>query len=419
MELTFLGGAREVGRSAVLFSGKKRVLIDYGVKLHGEGNKETEYPLKLKKPINAYVMSHAHLDHSGAACALYDNASVPCLATYPTQALSQMLITDLIKIAKGKVPFAHGSYKKLMQNFFPAIYGREFEIGGGHHDVKLTLHDAGHIPGAAISEIVSEGKKIVYTADFKMGETLLHEGAKPVEDVDVLVTESTYSNREHPDRAESERDMREEIITTLEAGGNVLLPAFAVGRSQELAMLVYGFGLDVPVYLDGMAKGASEIILQYPKYVRDANALSEALAAVEWIEGPAQRRKALSEPSVIISTAGMLSGGPAINYLLRMNGDKKSKVIFTGYCVEGTNGWHLMKSHKINVEREWVQIELPVKYYDLSAHAGHGDLMRFINAAAPEKILCVHGDHCDEFAEDLKTKGYDAHAPKAGETVQI
>ena len=183
MELTFLGGTREVGRSAVLFSGKKRVLIDYGVKLHGEGNKETEYPLKLKKPIDAYVMSHAHLDHSGFAPALYDNASIPCLATYPTQALSQMLITDLIKIAKGKVPFARGSYKKMLQNFFPVVYERELEIGG-RGGVKLKLHDAGHIPGAAISELVSEGKRIVYTADFKMQDTLLHKAAEPVPDTD-------------------------------------------------------------------------------------------------------------------------------------------------------------------------------------------------------------------------------------------
>ncbi|VVC03780.1 Beta-Casp domain protein [Candidatus Burarchaeum australiense] len=419
MELTFLGGAREVGRSGVLFSGKKRVLLDYGVKLNGDSEGKPDFPLKLRKPIDAYIMSHAHLDHSGLAPALYDGVPpMPCLATYPTQALSEMLITDYIKIAKGKVPFSRSAFKRLVQNFFPVMYERELEIGT-HGGVKLTLHDAGHIPGAAISELVTEGKRIVYTGDFKMQDMLMHTGAQPVKDVDVLITESTYSDREHPDRKDLEQQFREDILRTLESGGSVLLPAFAVGRSQELAMLVYQFGLDVPIYLDGMAKGASEVILQYPKYVRDPHALSEALGAVEWVESPAQRRAALDAPSVIISTAGMLSGGPAINYLLRMNGNQHSKIIFTGYCVEGTNGWHLMRSHKINVEKEWVKIDLPIKYYDFSAHAGRSDLLKFIEAASPEKIICMHGDKCEEFAAGLAEKGYDAQAPKMGETVQI
>jgi len=419
MELTFLGGAHEVGRSAVLFSGKKNVLLDYGVKLNEKKSRETEYPLKLKKHVDALIVSHAHLDHSSYSPMLYNHASVPCIATYPTQALMQMLITDFLKIAGRKAPFPRSAFKRMVRDFFPAVYNREYDIT--HGGVKFKLHDAGHIPGSAMVELNSEGKKIVYTGDFNMRDTMLQKGAEPLEDVDVLIIESTYGDREHTDRKEVVRKMKEDVMRTVEDGGNVLMPCFAVGRSQEVVMLLREFDREMPIYLDGMAKGASEIMLNYPKYVRDPHALSEALGSIGWLERASERRLALDEPGVIVSTAGMLTGGPAPKYMLRMNGNPKAKVIMTGFCVENTNGWHLKRNHRIKVDNEWVDIHLPVKDYDLSAHVGKSDLMKFIDAASPEKVLCMHGDAevCDGFAEELRGKGYDAHAPNGGETVKL
>ncbi|MFA6036085.1 MAG: MBL fold metallo-hydrolase RNA specificity domain-containing protein [Candidatus Micrarchaeia archaeon] len=416
MDITMLGAAREVGRSAILFSGEKRVLMDYGAKIM-KGEADNDYPMRLARGVDAFVLSHAHLDHCGAVPILYDHFHMPCLATYPTQALAQLIITDFIKIAGRKIPFSMNCYKRMVQNFFPVAYERELDIGG--KKTKLTLHDAGHIPGAAMCELNTGGKKYVYTGDFKLEDTLLHKAAAQIENANVLVTESTYSEKEHPPRAEAIEKMMEEISATVEAGGTVLLPAFAIGRAQELVMLLHQHDMGLDVYLDGMAKGASEVILNYPGYVRDPNALAEALNGVTWVETPAQKRQALKGGGVIVSTAGMLDGGPALGYLVRMNGQPENRVIFTGYCVENTNGWHLINEKRVKAEREWVEITLPVSYYDLSAHAGRKDLFDFVKKASPEKVLCVHGDTCEQFAEELKLLGFDAYAPKLGETVKV
>ena len=413
MRLSFLGAAGEVGRSAVLLESDKRVLLDYGVKL-GE---RVEYPMPVQGGISAYVPSHAHLDHCGFSPALFEHDAPPVFATYPTMALSSLLIKDSMKVTRirgERMPYSTFSFRKFESSFIPLSYGKPFQLT---NQTSITLHDAGHIPGAAIVDVRSQRRRVVYTGDFKLEETRLHRGADFVEKVDVLVMESTYSNREHPERKSLERKLVYEIRTTLESGGNVLLPSFAVGRSQELLILMADLLPDADVFLDGMSRAATRIIMDYPSYVKDAAALRRGARNARWVESDAHRRKALERPSVIISSAGMLEGGPALSYLLKLN--PRSKVILTGYQIPGTNARMLVDERKVEVDGIVTEIDVPVEYLDMSAHAGRKELLEFVRRANPEKVFCVHGDWCEEFARELREMGYDAHAPKLGKSYEV
>jgi len=413
MRLHFLGAAREVGRSAILLETRKRIMLDYGVKL----GQRSEYPMPAQGSLDAYVLSHAHLDHCGSSPTLYEHANIPCFTTYPTQALSSLLIKDSMKISRlrgEQVPFSSFSFKKYEQAFIPLGYRKPFQLT---NDIRLTLLDAGHIPGSAMVELYSERKRVLYTGDLKLEPTRLHAGADIAEKVDILIMESTYSDTEHPDRAKLEKQLAKEIRGTIEQGGTALLPSFAVGRSQELLILLSELLPEADVWLDGMSKTATQIIADYPSYIRDANALRKAMRNAEWVETEAQRRKAVSEPGAIISSAGMLEGGPALSYLLRLN--QNSKIILTGYQIEETNARMLLEKKKIDVDGIVTDINLPVEYLDMSAHAGRSDLLRLVKKTNPEKIFCIHGDACEAFAQELCGMGYEAYAPAMGNTFEV
>jgi len=173
----------------------------------------------------------------------------------------------------------------------------------------------------------------------------------------------------------------------------------------------------VKIFLDGMAKTASEIMLDYPSYLKNAKYLRNCLRSAEWVNSPAQRKKALSKPSVIVSPAGMLDGGPSLRYALSLN--EESEIILTGFQVPGTHGRMLLEEKKMRVNGIIQDVKTPVKYYDFSAHASRSDLFEFVDRASPERIFCIHGDSCESFAEQLRSKGYDAVAPKNGESFEV
>ncbi|MBI4399384.1 MBL fold metallo-hydrolase [Candidatus Micrarchaeota archaeon] len=409
MELSFLGGANEVGRSAILLESDKKFLLDYGVKLFGG----PQYP-RLLDSLDVLVTSHAHLDHIGQTPVLFDRFKIPWITTYPTQPIAGRLLIDSMKIDK-EIQFDSTDFDKLMNSFFPLPYEKEFHFS----KTSITFHDAGHIPGSAMTELKVNGKKIVYTGDFNSKETKLHNGAKTIQNIDTLIIESTYSNREHPDRKDVEKKLKEEVKKTLDDGGTVLLPCFAVGRTQEMLQVLDSLNLNADIYLEGMGAGVTNIILDYPSYIRDAKALKKAFKRVNIVTGKEmwKKKKAMHGPGIIVASGGMLEGGPAIRYVLKLNKQSpKSKVIFTGYGVENTNARYLLEKGIVKRGEENIRIDLGVEYLDFSAHSGKSDLLEFIKKANPEKVFCVHGDHCPEFAERLKEQGYEAYAPKLNET---
>ncbi|NYZ77309.1 MBL fold metallo-hydrolase [Candidatus Micrarchaeota archaeon] len=412
ISLDCLGASREVGRSAFLLQTDRQILLDYGVKIFDQSGMP-KFPSENIRP-DLMLLSHAHLDHSGFIPALYKHSNIKWFATPPTEEICEILWLDSMKIMERDLPYHLSHFKRATKNFHPIPYNCPFHAG----ETEITFLDAGHISGAAITTLDYGGKRVCYTGDFKMGETNLHSGAKPVKDVDALIIESTYGNRDHPPRKELENQLIAEIRETVESGGTVLLPAFSLGRTQELISVIRKYDRSVPLFVDGMGKELSRIYLKYPGYLKDAKEFRKALQSVTLVSSIPDRKRATQIPGVIVTSAGMMSGGPVLNYLFNVNSE--SKVIFTGYCVEGTNGWKLLNEDHITKDGQDLVVDLPVEYLDFSAHAGKSDLLKFIQAANPEKVILVHGDKPELFAEELaRDFGFDAIAPLLGERIEL
>ncbi|ASI14198.1 aCPSF2 family 5'-3' exoribonuclease [Candidatus Mancarchaeum acidiphilum] len=417
MNIRILGAGQEVGRSAIMIEGEKKLMLDYGVKLE---NNVPELPVAMPN-VDGIVLSHAHLDHSGAVPTYYRNKRVPTYGTSSTLSLIDLLLEDTIKIAKKEhtMPiFSKKDLGKMSNNYVNLPYHRKIDI----NPWKLKFYDAGHISGSAISEIerpkAKSYNKIVYTGDFKLQPQLLHYGAEMVKS-DVLIIESTYANRDHPDREELISKFIAEVKETIESGGTALVPAFAVGRGQELLTMLYKNGLADVTYVDGMIRKATHLVTEGEERIKDAALLDKAIAKSSWIEEAKDRNEALSTPSVILTTAGMLTGGPVLNYIQHLN--KKSKIFLTGYQVEGTNGRMLIDQKKIILDGELKDISTPVSVYDFSAHSGKTDLYNYVRESAPNVVVCVHGseENTKLFAETLRGEGFEAYAPKVGDKIEL
>ncbi len=417
MELDFLGAAGEVGRSCVMLSTDQNIVLDCALKIHNKSDPHL-YPQPPPLPVDTVVVSHPHLDHIGFLPSLFEHHSPRVISTPPTKEIGELLLLDSAKIIieeYGTLPYKRSSHKKAMESFRVQGYHQKTVMG----DTTLTLLDAGHIPGSAQALLEYGGKKILYSGDFKLSETRMHKPAEITENVDVLITESTYANRDHPNRQDLEVQLVQRAREVVSNGGNLLLPAFAVGRTQELISIIKSQDKDLPVWVDGMGVEASRIVTGYPSYIKDPHAFRQHMESVNIVREPRDRSRVLKEPCVIISTAGMLQGGPALGYLLSLN--ERSEIIFTGYCVENTNGHNLLQHGYVEKEGEQVRPSVPIRYLDFSAHASRSELFEYVEKVNPGKVFCIHGDaaNCTQFAEELKVEGFDAYAPTLGEKVQL
>ncbi len=411
MILKFYGAAQEVGRSAIVLKLDKTFMLDYGIKLG------TEIQIPVSEPrIDALLLSHAHLDHSGDVPALYKDQDFPAFATNPTFKLSDLLLKDSINIAKKnrtKSQFNKKNLSKFKMMQRQKKYHSEFEFGNS----RISFHDAGHVCGSAITRIENEGKTIVYTGDFKLSHQLLHNGAEIVKS-NVLITESTYARKSHPIREELTKQFIDKIKETLDNGGTALIPAFAVGRGQDILAMLEKNNLTPRVFLAGMIKKASGIALNHKEFMNNPHLLENAMSHVEFIDKKHQKR-ILDEPAIILTTAGMLNGGPVLKYIDKL--PNNSHIFLTGYQVEGTNGRLLMDSGYIVDNGEKKKINTPYTFFDFSAHADKNDLIEYAKKSSPETIVCVHGDkdNAVALADDLREQGFDAYAPQLGETIKI
>lgn len=416
VKLYCLGASGEVGRSAFVLQTDRRVLLDYGVKIFDEAGKPS-YPLGVENIyLDAAIISHAHLDHSGYVPAIYKSSKIEWYATPPTYDLVNILWKDTMKIQANDLPWTNAHYKKALSHWQPLMYNHKISMG----KTNFMFRDAGHIVGAAMVKAEYNGKHILYTGDFKTESTRLHEGAKHVkEKLDALIIESTYADREHPNRNKLEAKLADEIYETINIGGTVLCPSFALGRSQEIIRIVRAHHKDVPIYLDGMAKEITRTYVKYKRYLHEYDDFINDVESITFVESIEDKRNATMGGNVIISTAGMMEGGPALNYIKYLNRD--SKIIFTGYCVEGTNGWLLQNKGQLRIEGNILDIELPVEYLDFSAHAGRSELFELVKKTNPEKVVCIHGDkeRAEKFASELTDLGYDAVAPKQGDKIEL
>jgi putative mRNA 3-end processing factor len=410
MELQFLGGAGEVGRSAVLVDG--RLLLDYGMKT----GTPPSYPVGSVDP-EAVVVSHGHLDHAGAVPALLSGRDRPPVHwTPPTRELALTLARDTLKLHGGshRCPFTENDLKRVGEVDHPHDYGEPFQAAG----YEVTFFDAGHIPGSA-HVLVDDGEtRLLYTGDFHTTSQRLVPGTTARPDADVVVCESTYSDVAHDPRADVESRFVESVRTTLYEGGTVVVPAFAIGRTQELLLVCEAH--DLPCYVDGMGQDVTRMLRSYPGYVRDADALRRAKSHARFVTGrDGQRRRIADQSTVIVTTSGMLSGGPAMTYIPAIRRNPTNKIAMTGYQVEGTPGRELLETGSAEIDGRVMPVAAQVEQYDFSAHADRQGLLGFLDSYPETRILVNHGDRCGAFAEELQDEGYAASAPALGATVDV
>jgi len=412
MRLTFLGASREVGRSAILVeSNDTSIVMDYGLKQA----EPPIYPLGIEKT-DAVILSHSHLDHCGSLPLLYRNSFPPLFGTELSLAAARILIKDSIKVARKEgytIPFDQADFKAMIRASTPKNYEDDWRF----ENFRLRLFDAGHIPGSSSIMLRSNQKSLFYSGDIKLNPTQLLDGCKLPDHVDNLVIESTYSQIDHPKREDEEARLISAVDEALELEENVLLPVFAVGRAQEVLLILENYADKIA--LDGMAKLISELLLDHPEFVKDSHRLRKVLNKVAWIRTVEEREKAMEKYPVIVTTAAMMGGGPVLSYLKNLHGRPEAKIIFTGYIVEDTPAKDLIKTGILKTAEEEYKVHCDITQLDLSAHAGRTELFEIIDRMKPQRIFCIHGENCDKFAKELESKGYDAVAPEEGESFEL
>jgi putative mRNA 3-end processing factor len=418
LQVGFLGGAREVGRIGIAVKSEKtQVLLDYGVMF----NHEPGFPMHVPpKEVDGLILTHSHLDHSGALPVFYIGGKIPLYTNKLNLELTQLLIQDFIKLSGYYLPFEYLELKTMMQSNKHLDFGAEEKVG----DMSFQLLNAGHTPGSASVLLEAEGKRLLYTGDFNTTDSQLLTGASmDYGDLDAVVIESTYANEDHTNRSELEKRFVESATEVVEKGGIVLVPAFGVGRSQEMACILAAHHFEYPVVLDGMAREASRIIMNYKEFLRDPKLFMNAMHSVDWVEGWRDRRKALKAPGVIISTAGMLKGGPAAFYVSKIGKKANSAIFLVSYQIPGTPGRELLDKGICTIDGKVRRVKALYEHFDFSSHCGASQLKEALRKLGGKpKVFVVHGDegNCELFANWAKSElGLDAVAPKTGDTFEV
>ncbi|MFH1133700.1 MAG: beta-CASP ribonuclease aCPSF1 [Nanoarchaeota archaeon] len=454
IRVSYLGGGRQVGRSCILLqTPESRILLDCGI---NPASDEEAYPL-LEAPefdineLDAVIISHAHLDHSGFLPYLFKfGYRGPVYCTAPTRDVMALLQLDMIKIARheGKEPlFSSDEVREMVKHTITLDYN---EVSDVTPDIRITLYNAGHIIGSAMVHIhVGNGlHNLVYTGDMKYGQTeLLEPASTDFPRLETLMIESTYGNKENlmPTKAECEAQFVDIVKRTMERGGKVLIPTLGVGRAQEVIILFErlvrsGEFKGVDCYLDGMISDVTAIHTAYPEYLnnkirkaifhKDENPfLSPCFKRI----GSAKERAQLIEevgPCVIIATSGMLIGGPSVEYFKTLASGSMHSLLFVNYQAEGSLGRRVQRGEKEyffgnGKNPEVTKVNMEIYTIDgLSGHSSRKQLMNFVYKAQPrpKKVIVNHGEsmRCLDLASSIhKQFRIETVAPRNLEAIRI
>ncbi|MEN1968831.1 MBL fold metallo-hydrolase [Lentibacillus sp. N15] len=417
MKVTVLGGGSEIGASCLHIQiGETNILIDAGMRMHGEDR----LPMlgmtdELGKP-DVLLVTHAHADHIGALPVVHTlYPDVPIFATPPTVDLLQLMMKDSFKILTEQsrmnqtlMPYTEEQMQQLVEavRVFPA--NGVLKIG----NTTITAYRAGHIMGAVMFLLENDGERILVTGDlsFRGGRTI--PGAKVADGIqpDVVVMESTYGNRLHTDRNTEEKRLAENVAETIANGGFALIPAFALGRAQEVLLVLQDYmekGLipSFPIYVDGLVTPVSRIYRNYPHYLKGPVAHrvrtngDAFLTEGRCIPVSAKERESVinGKPACIVASSGMLTGGASAWYAKHLVTNPKHAVYLTGYQDEESPGKKLLalaegKEDTLDIDGTSYQVKCRVDKFGLSAHADASEMTRFIETLDPTYTLLVHGD---------------------------
>jgi KH/beta-lactamase-domain protein len=426
LRITALGGVQEVGRSALLVQTRESsVLLDCGVN-PGSTRPFEAFP-RLDNPafeiesLDAVVISHAHLDHCGLLPFLYKYGyDGPVYCSAPTSNMMTLLQLDYLDVAgkQGVTPYYdQKDVRECVLHTLPLRYGVVTDIAP---DMRLTLHNAGHILGSSMVHLhIGEGlHNVVYTGDYKYSRTMLLEAATTeFPRVETVITESTYGGPDDimPSRVEAEERLTSVVNQTLERKGKVLIPVPAVGRAQEIMLVLDGYmrrGLmkEAPVFIEGMISEATAIHTAYPEYlgreVRNSilhdgvNPFQSDYFTV--VEHPSVRQEIIEgEPCIIMATSGMLEGGPVIEYFKSLADNENNSIIFVSYQIEGTMGRRVQKGMNevalMTSEGKMDVVKVRLRTESIEGFSGHSDRRQIFNYVThlqpkPERVVVCHGE---------------------------
>ena len=454
--LTTFGGFQEVGRSAILIQTREsRILLDCGIN-PGSHNPVNAYPrlsvdafdLDL---LDAVIISHAHLDHCGFLPFLFKYGyDGPVYCSEPTASLMTLLQLDYLDVAQREgrmLPYNQKDVREVVLHTIPISKGTVTDISP---DARLTFHNAGHILGSVITHLhIGDGlHNIVYTSDFKYGRTMLLEPAETVfPRVETLIVESTYGAPQDimPARKTSEGRLVSIVNSTMEKGGKVLIPVPAVGRAQEIMLVLddymkQGLLKEAPIYLEGMVNEATAIHTAYPEYlaknIRDLifNQGTNPFQSDHFVnikDSTARQEVLQGGPSIILATSGMLEGGPSVEYFKEMTSNERNTLVFVSYQIEGTLGRRLRKG-LVNVpimtdkgKVEIVKNKLGVNTVEgFSGHSDRNQIIAYVRKIypKPERIIVGHGEKakCSSISKAFREIfRIDTLAPEVLETIRL
>jgi len=415
LKVQFLGATREVGRAALaVMTEKTKLLLDYGVMV----NHEPGFPMHVPpKEVDGVVITHGHLDHSGAVPIYHIQDKKPVFGTPVALDLAQLLISDFIHLSGYYLPYEYIELQTMMRCSVHMNYREKRAV----RDVQIQLLDAGHLPGSAQALVEAEGKSLLYTSDYNTIDTRLLKGADTnYGPVDAFVIESTYADEEHPERQALEKEFVERVTDIIENGGTVLVPAFSVGRSQEIACVFAAYHLEYPITVDGMTRKANRILMSRTDFLRDPRLFMDAVHSANAVESWRDRRLAISKPGVIISPAGMLKGGPAAFYIQKLGKKHRNAVFLVSYQIPGTPGHELLEKGRCVIDGKMRKIKAHVERFDFSSHSGASQLKETVKKLEGNpKVYVIHGaeGNCERFARWIREEtGLEALAPKSGDT---
>jgi len=456
LRITALGGVQQVGRSAFLVQTREsNVLLDCGI--NPGSSKPFELFPRFDAPtfeidsLDAVVISHAHLDHCGLVPFLYKYGyDGPVYCSAPTSNLMTLLQLDYLDVAGKQGITSHYDQKDVRECVLHTIPLRHGVVTDIAPDVRLTLHNAGHILGSSVTHLhVGEGlHNIVYTGDYKYARTMLLEAATTeFPRVETLITESTYGspNDFMPSRVEAEERLTSIINETLERKGKVIIPVPAVGRAQEIMLVIDGYmrrGLmkEAPVFIEGMISEATAIHTAYPEYLGREVRRSILYDGINpfksdyftIVEHPSVRQEIIDgEPCIIMATSGMLEGGPVIEYFKSLAEDDKNSIIFVSYQIEGTQGRRVQKGlpevTTIDSDGKMGVVKVRLQVESIEGFSGHSDRREIINYIThlkpkPERVVVCHGERakCLSIANFIQRRcGIQALVPAIMETFRL
>lgn len=456
IRLTALGAGRQVGRSAFLLqTPESRVLLDCGI--NPTGFSSESYPI-LESPdfdlkeLDAVIITHAHLDHTGFLPYLFKfGYRGPVYCTEPTRDIMSLLQLDMVKIMKNSGIDPLYTSEDVKNMVMHTITLKNEEVTDITPDVRLTLYNAGHILGSAMAHLhIGNGlHNFLYTGDMKYGHTrLLQPASTRFPRLESVMVESTYGGRDNvfPPREESEKELAGYIKETVKRGGKVLIPVLGVGRAQEIMLILYelikkGEIDEIPVYIDGMVWDINAITTAYPEFLnknvrdsivqKDENPfLSKSFSKV----GSRKERQEILEeggPCVILATSGMLVGGASQEYFQFLAPDPRHTIIFVSYQGEGSLGRRVQRGEKditcsINGGKpELINVKMDVHSIDaFTGHSGRNELVNFLKRCNPQprKLITVHGEssRCIDLASSChKQFRMESVCPKNLEAIRL